>query len=115
MSNKLFKGETGKTFRANANFDMSSNTDLALVFTNPNGTSTTKTSADGVTLGTTSITDDDLGALTANKWVYWETDTLFSIAGKWKVQIKYTNTGATPDDIFYGDIATFTVHERADA
>ena len=112
----LFVGETGKTFRANAGFDMSSNTALALIFTDPSGTSTTKTSAsDSVTLGTTSITDDDLGALTANEWVYWETDTLFSTAGQWKVQVKYTNTASTPDDVFYGNIATFTVLERADS
>lgn len=93
---------------------MSSNTDLALVFTNPSGTSTTKNAADGVTLGTTAITDADLGALSANEWLFWDTDTLFSTAGQWKVQIKYTNTSANPDDVHYGAIDTFTVFERAD-
>jgi len=111
----LFIGETGKTFRGNAGFDMSSNTALALVFTNPNGTSTTKTkAADSVTLGTSNVTDGDLGALIANEYVEWETDTLFDTAGKWKVQVKYTNTASTPDDVYYGDIATFNVLERAD-
>ena len=108
-------GETGKTFRANAGFDMSSNTNLTLTFTNPNGTVITKTkAASQVTLGTSSITDADLGALVANKYAEYEIeDGFLAVAGKWSGYLTYTNTASTPDDVFIGATFRFTVLDPA--
>ncbi len=104
-------GETGKTFRVAASFDMSGNTELTLIFTLPDGTTTTKTKTGGeVTLGTTPITDPDLGALLANEYVEYEIEAGFlNQDGDWKVSLTYTNTTPTPDDIYIGDCAPFTV------
>ena len=109
----IFKDETGRVFRVNAAFDMSSNTELSLLFTDPNGTTTTKTTADGVALGTTLVVDADLGTLNANEYVEYSIESgLLSIAGRWCVQVLYTNTTPDPDDNLYGKIARFTVKER---
>lgn len=102
-------GETGVTFRANADFDMSSYTELTLVFIKPNNTTVTKTTADGVALGGVNVTDADLGALTANEYVTYETEDIFDTAGTWRVYVKYTNTGSTPDDVFIGTTTSFQV------
>lgn len=109
----IFKGETGRLLRVNAGFDMSANTELSIIFTDPNGTSTTKTTADGVALGIVNVTDDDLGSLTANEYVEYSMEPdLLTLAGRWCVQVLYTNTGASPSDNLYGTIARFTVKER---
>jgi len=104
-------GETGKTFRVAAGFDMSSNTELTLTFTLPDDTTTIKTKTGGdVVLGTSNVTDSDLGALLANEYVEYEIESGFlSQAGDWKVNLTYTNTAPTPDDIYIGSCATFTV------
>jgi hypothetical protein len=109
MSMKI--GETGVTFRANAGFDMSSNTELEIVFLKPDNTEVVKASADGVTLGTVAVTDDDLGALTANEYVEYETEDIFDTAGTWRAYVRYTNTASTPDDYFIGNTATFEVKD----
>lgn len=113
----MFVGETGRTLRVNAGFDMSSNTELSLIFCKPDGTSVTKTSADGVTLGTVAVVDSDLGSLTANQYVTYEIESgliTTADAGQWAVQVLYTNTTPDPDDNLYGEIAYFTVLERCD-
>jgi len=108
----IFKDETGRTLRVNAGFDMSSNTELSLIFVDPNGATTTKTSADGVVIGA-GVTDPDLGVLAANEYVEYPIESgLLSVAGRWCVQVLYTNTGVSPDDNLYGKIARFTVKER---
>lgn len=104
-------GETGKTIRVASGFDMSSNTELTLTFYLPDDSATvvTKTTADGVTLGA-GVTDETLGALNANEYVDYEVESgLLTVAGTWKVTLTYTNTSATPDDVFIGDCASFTV------
>ena len=107
----LKTGEVGKIFRVAAGFDLSSNTDLTLNFTLPDDTTTTKTKGGGeVTLGTSNVTDSDLGALLANEYVEYDIESGFlSQAGEWKVNLTYTNTASTPDDIYIGSCATFTV------
>jgi len=101
--------ETGKTFRVAAGFDLSSNTELTLTFTLPDDTTTTKTKPE-VILGTSNITDPDLGALLANEYVEYEIEVGFlSQSGEWKVNLTYTNTSPTPDDNYIGECATFTV------
>lgn len=106
-------GETGKILRVAAGFDMSSNTELTLTFTLPDATTTTKTTADGVALGS-GVTDTDLGVLNANEYVEYEIESGFlSLAGAWKVSLTYTNTTPTPDDVFIGSCAEFTVDPSA--
>jgi hypothetical protein len=115
MPEPLFVEETGRALRLNAGFDMSSNTELSIIFCKPGGTTVTKTTADGVALGTSTITDEDLGTLTANEYVEYsiESDLITSSdAGRWSAQLLYTNIGETPDDNLYGTIAYFTVSER---
>jgi len=104
-------GETGKTFRVAASFDMSSNTDLTLTFTLPDATITTKTKSGGeVVLGTANVTDQDLGAILANEYVEYEIESSFlSQSGSWSVSLTYTNTTPTPDDVYIGECATFDV------
>lgn len=104
-------GETGKTMRVAAGFDMSSNTELTLTFTLPDSSTVTKTKSGGeVSLGTSAVTDPDLGSLNANEYVEYEIESGFlSQSGTWKVSLTYTNTSPTPDDVFIGECATFTV------
>jgi len=103
-------GETGKTFRVAAGFDMSSNTELTLTFTLPDTTTVSKTKTGGeVTIGA-GVTDPDLGVLAANEYVEYEVESGFlSQAGTWKVYLTYTNTTPTPDDVYIGECASFTV------
>ena len=117
MPEPLFVEETGRTLRLNAGFDMSSNTELSIIFCKPGGTTVTKTTADGVALGTSTITDADLGTLTANEYVEYDIESgliTTTDAGRWGAQLLYTDTGATPDDNIYGTVARFTVSERCD-
>jgi hypothetical protein len=111
MSFKLL--ESGKILRVASGFDMSSNTELTLTFTLPDATTTTKLTADGVALGA-GVTDPDLGVLAANEYVEYDVEAGFlSQAGIWSVSLTYTNTASTPDDVFIGDCATFTVSAAA--
>ena len=112
----IYVEETGRTLRVNAGYDMSSNTELSLIFCKPDGTSVTKTSADGVALGA-GVTDPDLGVLTANEYVEYSLESgliTSSDAGRWSVQLLYTDTVPTVDDNLYGLVANFTVKERCD-
>lgn len=108
-------GESGKIFRVAAGFDMSSNTELTLTFTLPDASTVTKTKTGGeVVLGTSGITDDDLGALSANEYVEYDIEPLFlSQAGSWQVSLTYTNSTPTPDDVFIGTCGSFTVSAAA--
>lgn len=104
-------GESGKILRVAASFDMSSNTELTLDFILPDGTTAQKTKSGGeVVLGTSNVTDTDLGAILANQYVEYDIEAGFlSQSGAWKVSLKYTNTTPTPDDVYIGTCATFTV------
>lgn len=109
MSLKI--NETGKILRVAASFDMSSNTELTLDFTLPDGTTAQKTSSDGVVIGS-GVTDPDLGVLNANEYVEYPIETGFlSQTGTWQVSLTYTNTGSTPDDVYIGNCATFEVSD----
>jgi len=103
--------ESNKAFRYATSFDMSSSTSLSLKFTDKNGTVTTIDSSGGrVTAPASPVTDADLGALSASE--YMEFDTLatdFTVSGSWTVCGTYTNTATTPDSVYIGDTATFTV------
>lgn len=109
----LYVGDTGKTFRLNTGFDMSGNTELSMVFTKPNGAQITKTSANGVVIGGVQVVDDDLGTLAANEYMEYPIESgLLDSPGEWQVYAIYTNTNATPDDVYHGVPATFTVNAR---
>ncbi len=104
-------GEIGKLIVINAEFDLSGNSELRMVFTKPDGTVVTKLSADGVVAPATPITVDVDGVETtfaANE--YWQYPTeggVMTPAGTgWKVHGEYVDT--TPKD-FCGDTTTFTV------
>ena len=104
-------GESNKAFRYATSFDMSSSTALSLKFADPSGTTSTIDSSGGrVTAPAVGVTDADLGSLTASE--YMEFDVLatdFTTAGSWTVYGTYTDTATTPDSIYIGDTATFTV------
>lgn len=104
-------GESGKVIRVAASFDMSSNTELSLTFTKPDGTTSTKTKgASQVTLGTGAVTDPDLGSLSANEYVEYEVEAGFiDQSGSWSVYLTYTNATPDPDDVYIGDTAAFDV------
>jgi hypothetical protein len=113
----LFVEESGRKLRVNAGFDMSAYTELSLIFCKPDGTAVTKTTADGVTLGASAVTDPDLGALVADQYVEYDIEVgliTSSDAGQWQVQLKYTDTSVEPDDNLFGSVAYFTVLERCD-
>lgn len=113
----LYVEETGRTLRVDAGTDLSSYTELSLIFCKPDGTAVTKTTADGVAIGAVGITDDDLGALTANEYVTYDIESGLiteNDAGQWAVQLLYTNSVPTPADNLYGTVAYFTVLERCD-
>lgn len=109
----IFKDESGRIFRVNTGIDMSGYTSLSLIFTDPDGVSTTKTIADGVGLGVSAVTDPDVGSLLANQYIEYTAEVgLLSKAGQWCVQALYTDDGARPADNLYGEIARFIVKER---
>jgi hypothetical protein len=101
-------GEIGKTINVNADFDLSGNTDLKLVFTKPDLTILTVDKAGGVTAPAVPYTDPDTGEVfAANE--YWSYNTAsgdIDQDGPWAVNGRYID--ATPKD-FCGDTATFTV------
>lgn len=103
-------GESGKRLRFATSFDMSSNTALSMEFTKGDGSTATVTP----TLETSAVTMSIDGVSTsvlANESVYYDmttTDLATGTEGTWTVDLTYTNTGATPDDIFKAK-ATFEV------
>jgi len=110
MSFRIGESGANKILRVAAGFDMSSNTELTLDFTLPDGTTTTKVKADGVSLGTSPVTDPDVGLLAANEYVEFPISVGFhSQEGGWNVYLTYTNDASTPDDVFIGLCAEYTV------
>lgn len=108
-------GDTGKVLRAATGFNMASMTELSLFLCAPDGTSITKTTADGVVLGTVAVTDPDVGALLANEYVEYpvESDVFIDgTAGTWSVQVLYTDTVPVVDDNIHSRIGYFEVFER---
>lgn len=105
------QGETGKVFRVKANYDMSSNTELTLLFYKPDGTTVTKTKTGGVvTLGTSAVSDTDLGTLAANTYVEYILESGFADqSGTWSVYLTYTNTTPNPDANYIGTTSEFEV------
>ena len=95
-------GECGKIITCATGYDMSGNSELTLVFTKPDNTTLTVTTATGVTAPAVA-----LGSLSASEYFSYTTAAGdIDQAGTWTVQGTYDD--ATPKT-FISDIATFTV------
>ena len=108
------ENEIGKLIVINADFDLSGNTELRMVFKKPDGTIVTKLSADGVVAPATPITVDVDGVSTtfeANEYFQYPTESgvLTPSGTLWQVHGEYVD--ATPKD-FSGDVSNFTVFPR---
>jgi len=110
-------GEYGasKILRVAGLIDMSSQTELTLTIYPPTGTAITKTTADGVVLGS-GVTDPTLGVLAANEYVDYPMESgvlteAGTIAGgdPWEVTLTYDNSGVSPPDHIIGICAQFDV------
>lgn len=99
-------GESGNIIRIDAGQSIAGNTDLEMVFTKPDGiTIITKTSLDGVVVGTVNVTDPDTGIeFIANE--YWEYPTevgLIDVVGTWNVFGVFINSATSPVTELCGD------------
>lgn len=107
-------GESGKLFGYNTNFDLSSNTLLELKITDPGGVETIILSnriTAPATNGTFSENNVDT-TYNANEYMQFTTlATDFTIAGKWQIEGRYTNTATNPDQIYHASPVSFTVSE----
>lgn len=107
-------GEVGKKIRVNCDLDLSSYSQLTIVFTKPDGTTTvTKTTSDGVTAPSTAVTSDltdsagDYIVFAANEYMEYTVESGFlDTAGTWSARAQYDD--ATPNT-YIGDTTTFTV------
>ena len=103
-------GDIGRNILINANFDMSSNTDLQIEFTKPDQTTLLVTSSEGVVAPSSNVTVDVAGTPTeflANEYFLypWASGDLDQ-AGTWVGNGVYIE-GATKR--FCGDPVTFSV------
>lgn len=116
-------GESGKNFYASMGIDMSTNTELSIVFIKPDGTTVTKTqTASEVALGASGLSFDDPDGspitVLANQYLVYNIETGFlDQAGNrtddtaWKAYGIYTNTGTTPTTNIIGLCVEFDVSE----
>ncbi len=107
----LREGQIGGVFRGWAKFDLSGFTELTLVFTRPDDTKLTVTTADGVTAPGVPVTDPDLGPLPANEYFEYTTvdgDIPAGSKGEWDSCGIYTD--ATPK-VYPSAKGTFQVLE----
>ena len=108
------ENDIGLNFVVNADFDLSNNTELRMVFKQPDGTIITKLSADGVTAPSVPITVTINGAsvtFAANEyWLYPSESGLLTPAGTgWQIHGEYLDS--SPKDLA-GDIGIFDVISR---
>ena len=113
----LTVGESGKLFYVATGFDMSSFTELEVVFTKPDGTTVTKSQTAGeVALGVAGGTFPGVGAVLANEYMIYTIEDGFldeaadsTDENPWKAFGRYTNTATTPDQVYIGLCIPFTV------
>ena len=105
--------EIGKIMAINANYDLSGNTELRVVFKKSDGTIVEKLKADGVTAPSTPLTICVAGEeeiFLANQYFQYSTEAgLLDITGQWQIHGEYVD--GTPKD-FSGDVSNFTVLPR---
>ena len=112
----IFAGETGRTIRLNTGFDMSFNTDVKIMFVQPDGQTIEKGSADGVQVMQQAVTDPVLGELAPNQYVEFEaTPDLFQVPGIWRMYVEYENHNLTPAENIYGETVKVSVRPRAES
>lgn len=118
MSTEVRENEVGKNFVINADFDLSGNTELRMIFKKPDGTLVTKLKTDGVSAPTVPRTvkvgtppnEVDV-TFEANKyWLYpSEAALLTPVGANWQAHGEYVD--GTPKDLS-GDPVLFDVLSR---
>jgi hypothetical protein len=108
--------DIGRKFVINANFDLSGNTELRMIFKKPDGTVVEKLTADGVSapavpwVGKLCPEDEEDTTFEANKyWEYASESGLLDAEGDWTKHGEYVD--GTPKDLA-GDVTTFPVLPR---
>lgn len=96
-------GEIGKIIDLDAQFDLSANTDIKLLFTKPDASTLEVTKAGGVSAPNIA---SDVGFLAGEYWQYAVSTGDIDQAGAWFVRGEYID--GTPKT-FFGNTATFTV------
>jgi len=113
VTDTVKENEVGKIFAINAKFDLSANTELRMVFVQPDSTVITKLKADGVQAPSVPLTLKINGVETTfladEYWQYASESGLLTPTGQWDIHGEYVD--ATPKD-FAGDVSNFTVLPR---
>jgi len=93
----------------NTSFDLSAFTTLSIVFTRPDGTILTKTSAAGVTAPNVNVATA-LGTFLANQYAqYYFVAGDLNQLGTWYAYVIYDNSGASPSQHILSNQSSFTV------
>lgn len=117
MSTEVKENEVGKNFVIDADFDLSGETELRMVFIKPDKTPVTKLTADGVTAPAVPITvkvgtppnEVEKTFEASTYWLYPSESGLLTPTGEWEVNGEYVD--ATPKDLS-GDPSLFSVIPR---
>ena len=104
-------GESGKKIRVACGVDLSDFTSLLLRFEVPvTGANVDRTDLTGVSAPAVELTSTPLGTLSASTYMeYTFNANDFTTVGTWNVTPKFTNTAASPVQIFIGETTTFEV------
>jgi len=105
--------DVGRIFAVNANFDLSGNSELRLIFTKPDRTLVEKLKADGVTAPAIDLVicvDGEDQTFLANEYFQYPSEEgLLDTTGVWTIHGEYVDI--TPKDLS-GDVSNFTVLPR---
>ena len=109
-------GETGKRLYVITSYDMTGNTSLQIIAVPPTGTQNQKTWTATIGGGLSTITLEDgtaVSSVPAGESMYYDLAATSDLdeAGTWTLVGVYTNTGATPDDIFKSDPVSLEVSD----
>lgn len=105
--------ESGRDFYLDASFDLSSNTELSILFKKPDDIVITKIKP-LVVLQTVNATLPVIGAVIANEYVLYKIEVgLLDLVGLWCAYLLYTDTTKTPVQSFPGTKFYFTVSDPA--
>ena len=109
------KGETGKNIYVITGFDMSQQTSLEILAVPPSGETNQQTwtaTIDSVGFASKTLEDGSAsGSVAAYTSMYYTLAASSDLdeAGVWTLVGRYTNTSATPDDVFLSDPIALTV------
>jgi len=107
-------GEMGKRIHVVMNFNMASNTSLQIIAVPPSGEQNQKTWTATLGGALSSIVLEDgtaISSVASNESMYYDLAARTDIdeVGDWTLVGVYTNTDATPDDVFVSAQTTLTV------